>query len=34
MSDTTHFIIGNTVFALGCVGIILPLFIVNRKGKK
>jgi uncharacterized membrane protein YbaN (DUF454 family) len=27
-------IIGNTVFALGCAGVILPLFIVNRKGKR
>lgn len=34
MSDTTFFIIGNTVFALGCLVVILPLFFVNRKGKK
>jgi hypothetical protein len=32
MSDMTFFIIGNAVFALGAIGAIIPLFIINRKG--
>ena len=34
MSDMTFFIIGNTVFALGCIGAILPLLITSKKGQK
>lgn len=33
MSDMTFIFVCNAFFATGAISVIIPLFIVNRKGK-